>query len=212
MGSEMCIRDRANIGRAMHNLGVVATRMGDHSMALERYRAALDVLRKAGDRNLIALNLMSTGDALVRLGRPAEARAPLEQALAIAERHGYMLPALDARIVLAQAALATGETRAAAGHLAAAFDGASRHHFRSVLADGLVTAARLVLLLDPDSTEVAIDWCACVAGEGEISRTIRGDARRVLESLDAPHAVAAKGGGLDERVVAARKRVEAASR
>ncbi|QJR15563.1 ATP-binding protein [Usitatibacter palustris] len=202
----------ANIGRAMHNLGVVATRMEDHSTALERYRAALDVLRKAGDRNLIALNLMSTGDALVRLGRPADARSPLEQALAIAERHGYMLPGLDARIVLAQAALALGETHAAASHLSAAFDGAQKHHFKNVLGDALVTAARLALALDASASATALDWSAGVARDPEISRGVRSDALRLIEDLTASREIPEGSGGVDERIAAARKLVEGARR
>jgi len=57
---------------------VVAERMGNFALALERYREALDLFKRVGDRKMIAINLISTGDSLVRIGRPAEARAPLE--------------------------------------------------------------------------------------------------------------------------------------
>jgi hypothetical protein len=65
-----------------------------------------EVLLKVGDRNLIALNLMSTGDALVRLGQAGRGPRSARTGLRMAERDGHMLPALDAHIVLAQAALA----------------------------------------------------------------------------------------------------------
>lgn len=198
----------ANIGRAMHNLGVVATRAGDHSTALERYRAALEVLRKAGDRNLIALNLMSTGDALVRLGRAVEAREPLESALTMAQRDGNMLPALDARVVLAQAAIATGDAHAAAEQLAATFEAAGKHHFRNVLGDALVTAARLLLLVDPASPERPLEWSATVAKSEDLAETVRRDARELIDHLREASRAAPAGGKLDERVDEARAAVE----
>ena len=173
----------ANIGRGMHNLGVVATRRGDHAMALARYRDALEVLRKAGDRNLIALNLMSTGDALVRLGRPDEARLPLAQSLAMAERDGHMLPALDAHIVLAQAALALGEHEGAARHLVAALDGASRHHFANVLADAVVSCARLVAVGSPTQAARARGWAEDIARLPQTSVAVREEAQRVVDEI-----------------------------
>jgi predicted ATPase/DNA-binding SARP family transcriptional activator len=172
-----------NIGRAIHNLGAVATRMGDYARALERYRAALEYLRKVGDRNLIALNLMSQGDALVRLGRPDEARTVLDQALAMAERDGHMLPALDARIVLAQAAIAGGDISTAAGHLLATFDGARKHHFRNVIADAVVVGARLAATASPERRAAAIEWARAVEAMADVSVTVRRDARALVEEL-----------------------------
>jgi hypothetical protein len=59
----------------------------------------------------------------------------------MAERDGHMLPALDARIVLAQAAIDLGEPDEAAQHLAIALDGAREHHFANVLADAVVQSS-----------------------------------------------------------------------
>jgi predicted ATPase/DNA-binding SARP family transcriptional activator len=169
-----------NVGRAMHNLGVVATRMGDHASALSRYRAALEVLLRAGERNLIALNLMSTGDALVRLDRPEEARVPAGQALRMAERDGHMLPALDARIVLAQAAIALGEHAEAAQHLATALDGARENRFANVLADAIVATARLLAAARPQEKARALSWAADIARLPETSMAVRGDAEALI--------------------------------
>ncbi len=180
-----CWRDlqaTGNIGRGMHNLGVVSRRQGDHALALTRYQAALEVLRKAGDRNLIALNLMSTGDVLLRLGRPAEAREPALQALEMAERDGHMLPALDARIVLAQASLALGASADAARHLVIALEGALQHQFTNVLADAVVSTARLALVALPKMRPVALGWVRVIAASEEISTSIRRDAAALLEA------------------------------
>ena len=174
-----------NVGRAMHNLGVVATRMGDHASALPRYRAALEVLLKAGERNLIALNLMSTGDALVRMGRPAEARAPLDQSLRMAEHDGHMLPALDSRIVLAQAALALGERDEAARHLVIALDGAREHNFTNVLADAIVASAHVVATQGPAAERRALSWAADVARLPATSVAVREDAQALLAQSSA---------------------------
>lgn len=175
-----------NVGRAMHNLGVVATRMGDHASALARYRAALEMLLKAGERNLIALNLMSTGDALLRLGRAEEARGPARQALRMAERDGHMLPALDARIVLAQAAIDLGEPDEAAQHLAIALDGAREHHFANVLADAVVQSARLVALARPAEKARALAWAADIARLPEPSGAVREDAQALVAGIAPP--------------------------
>jgi predicted ATPase/DNA-binding SARP family transcriptional activator/tetratricopeptide (TPR) repeat protein len=199
-----------NVGRGMHNLGAVSTRMGDHARALERYRDALAVLLKVGDRNLIALNLMSTGDALVRLGRPAEARAPLDDALRMAERDGHMLPALDAHIVLGQAALALGEHNAAVHHVATAIDGAREHHFANVLADAIVTCARVVASLAPAKSADAISWAADVARLPETTALIRRDAERLLADY-APAANDAPPRALDALAVEARAALAAIS-
>ena len=172
----------ANVGRGMHNLGAVATRMGDHAVALDRYRAALEVLLKVGDRNLIALNLMSTGDALVRLERPAEARVPLEQALRMAERDGHMLPALDAHIVLGQAALALDERATAVHHIATAIDGASEHRFANVLADALIACARAIVTLAPAEALSALAWSDEIARRPDTTALVRRDAEELLAS------------------------------
>jgi tetratricopeptide (TPR) repeat protein len=172
-----------NVGRGMHNLGVVATRLGDHGSALARYRAAREVLLKAGDRNLIALNLMSTGDALVRLGRPEEARAPLRQALRMAERDGHALPALDSHIVLAQAAIDLGELAEAAQHLVTAIDGAREGRFTNVLADAIVNAARLAAAARPGDAARAAAWAHDVGRLPATSVTVRQDAESLVAAL-----------------------------
>jgi len=180
-----CWRDlhaTANIGRGMHNLGVVSRRQGDNATALTRYRAALEMLRKAGDRNLIALNLMSTGDVLLRLGRAAEAREPALQALEMAEHDGHLLPAMDARIVLAQAATELGDIADAAQHLVIALDAAEKHQFINVLADAILSSARLVLTAMPKKRKAALGWALEIVASNEVSASIRKDATVFCEA------------------------------
>lgn len=178
----------ANIGRGLHNLGVVSRRCGDHAEALKRYREALEVLRKSGDRNVIALNLMSTGDALLRLGQPAEAREVALQALEMAERDGHMLPALHARIVLAQATTQQGEHKEAARHLAIVLDAAFAHQHMRTLAEAIVTAARLTAAAVPAMREEALGWAREIAATEEGSASIRDDAEAFIASLDSTYA------------------------
>ncbi|MBL8523253.1 MAG: tetratricopeptide repeat protein [Betaproteobacteria bacterium] len=174
----------ANIGRGMHNLGVVSRRRGDNDTALTRYQAALEVLRKAGDRNLIALNLMSTGDVLLRLGRPAEAREPALQALEMAEHDGHLLPAMDARIVLAQAATELGDVAEAARHLLIALDAAEKHQFINVLADAVLSTARLAVAAKPATRLDALSWVCEIAASDRVSTSIRSDAVKFVELHD----------------------------
>jgi predicted ATPase/DNA-binding SARP family transcriptional activator len=169
-----------NIGRAQHNLGVVATRKGEHALALERYREALETLRRVDDRNLMALNLMSTGDALLRLGRPREALESAGQALEMAERDGHLLPALDARVVLAQACIETADPMGAARHLLRALEAIGSHRFPNVRADIVVTAARLVSEVAPLHLDAAQRWAHATSRLEEISPTIRKEAANFL--------------------------------
>jgi len=132
---------------------------------------------------------MSTGDALVRLGRPAEARVPLQHALRMAERDGHMLPALDAHIVLGQAALALGERAEAVDHIFTAIEGASEHRFANVLADALVTCGRVIVTLAPGEAPVALAWIDEIARRPDTTALVRRDA----EDLLAAHAGRAAG-------------------
>jgi hypothetical protein len=137
-----------NVGRGMHNLGAVATRMGDHAVALDRYRAALEVLLKVGDRNLIALNLMSTGDALVRLERPprracrSSRRCAWPSATATCCRR-WTRTSFSARRARAGRAREPRSTHRHGDRRR------SEHRFANVLADALIACARAIVTLAP---------------------------------------------------------------
>jgi predicted ATPase/DNA-binding SARP family transcriptional activator/predicted negative regulator of RcsB-dependent stress response len=176
--------DTANTARVLHNLGVMSLRRGDFATALDRYRTALPVLKKSGDRNLISLNLMSTGDALIRLDRPSEARDPAQEALEMAERDGHMLPALDARIVLANAATRMGGYSEAAHHLALVLDQAARHNYTNVLANAVVSVVKWMPAVAPERCGEANRWAHAVALSTEVSANIRDDARVCCAAVD----------------------------
>jgi tetratricopeptide (TPR) repeat protein len=63
-----------------NNLGVIAFTTGDPERALGYYRDALALQRRLGDGFGVAQSYSNIGEALIRLGRHAEARQQLEQA------------------------------------------------------------------------------------------------------------------------------------
>ena len=168
------------MGLAMHNLGVVAERMGDFALALERYRAAYDMFMRVGDRKMISINLMSTGDSLIRIGRPDDARAPLEEALRIAERDRHGLPVPYTQVMLAHAAVELGKPLEAADALSRAFEAAERDNFTDVLAEGVVGTARLLARLAPHRLGEALDLLEDILAVPNASARVRDDARALI--------------------------------
>jgi tetratricopeptide (TPR) repeat protein len=167
---------------AMHNLGVVSQRVGDYARALERYRTGLEGLKRVGDRKMISINLMSIGDSLVRIGRPEEARAPLVEALDIAERDGHALPVPYARMMLAHTEIVLGNPGEAARQVLLGFEEAERGSYTDVLAEGVVNTARLAVAMRLDSQSQALGWMRALAILPEASARVRDDARRILEA------------------------------
>lgn len=86
--------DLSGVGRAHRRLGLLHHWGADFESALTEYDAGLEAA--AGDPPLQARLRMARGAALQELGRPEEARADLERALALAEEAAE--PALLARV------------------------------------------------------------------------------------------------------------------
>ena len=195
------------MGLATHNLGVVAERMGNFALALERYRAALELFKRVGDRKMIAINLISTGDSLVRIGRPVEARAPLEEAIRIATRDEHSIPVAYAHVMLAHAAVTLGESGEAADQIDRAFDAAERGNFTDVQAEAVVGVARLIAAAAPAFAPQALAWMRAMAGLPRASARVRDDANHLIDVFSARGVEAAqvRGAGLEELVVAARE-------
>ena len=168
------------MGLAMHNLGVVAERMGDYALALERYRTAFDMFTRVGDRKMVSINLMSTGDSLIRIGRPDEALAPLEEALRIAERDRHGLPVPYTQVMLAHAAVARGKPLEGVDALSRAFETAEKNNYADVLAEAVVGAARLLLAHAPRERNEALSWVAAILELPNASARVRDDARAIL--------------------------------
>lgn len=74
------------------NLGVVALEMNQPTEAMERFTAALNTARRLGNREYEWRGHHNSGEALLALGRPAEAQAHLEEAVEIVEWMRRALP------------------------------------------------------------------------------------------------------------------------
>ncbi len=201
-------RSTRSTGLALHNLGVVAERMGDYARALERYRSAFDMFTRVGDRKMMSINLISTGDSLTRIGRPEEARAPLQEALRIAEHDGHALPIPYARVMMAHAEVTLGRYREAAQQLALAFDAAEKGNYKDVLAEGVVNAARLVSAAGPSGAAYALAWMRAILALPDVSARVRDDATALVEALTRRGTVepaAGNGGALADLVRESRR-------
>jgi CHAT domain-containing protein/tetratricopeptide (TPR) repeat protein len=164
------LAERANDGRTQEgvhrNLGNVAFLERDYEGALERHRRALAVSASVSDR--AHLQILMAKD-LVALGRGNEAaQAAAEAEVFAAETDSDVLRA-GALSAAGRAQLATGDTTAAAGNLAAAAALFDRLDLRSDHADalhGLALAARAA-----NRTSEAIEYGAAALREVETLRT-----------------------------------------
>jgi tetratricopeptide (TPR) repeat protein len=78
------IGDRRTEGVALHLLANVSAAEGDDVAAERGYAGALELRRRIGSRDGVSATLASRGALLARLGREAEARADLDEALTLA--------------------------------------------------------------------------------------------------------------------------------
>ncbi len=99
---------------ALGNRGLVATLLGDLPGALECFDAAAPVLVKASDTRWAIMEL-DRCFALLAAGLHAEAHASAKAAVAIFEARAMRTDLAEARLTLAEAALASGDTAAAIG-------------------------------------------------------------------------------------------------
>jgi len=85
MGNERS--DTAVLRGALRSLGLLRWHQGRHSEALEITRRALDVDRACGDQVAVAVDLTNLGSILKAIGDYPQARAKLEEALAMPALH-----------------------------------------------------------------------------------------------------------------------------
>ncbi len=163
---------------------------------------------RVGDRKMISINLMSTGDALIRIGRPDEALGPLEEALRIAERDRHGLPVPYTQVMLAHAAVARGQPDEAADALARAFESAARNNYADVLAEAVVGTARLIARHAPARRERARELLAGILGLPHASARVRDDARALIADLPPAPAGAAPAATLPALVGRARSALD----
>ena len=158
-----------------------------------------------------SINLISTGDSLTRIGHPEEARAPLQEALLIAEHDGHALPIPYARVMMAHAEVTLGRHREAARQLALAFDAAEKGNCKDVLAEGVVNAARLVAVAVPGGAASALAWMRAILALPDASARVRDDANALVETLakrGEAESSAGNGGALTDLVRESRRAIQ----
>ncbi len=107
--------DERHAVAARLGLGVTYRLMGRAGDALERLRGVPEFYDEAGDVGGRALALICRGEALIALGRRAEAQVPLDEALTIAAEAHLPYPTFLARAGLARLFAAAGRHTEAIG-------------------------------------------------------------------------------------------------
>lgn len=102
------------------NLGIACSSVNDHESALRWVQTARDLVQPTGWPFITAWTLMQAASVLVGLGRPAEAKAWLEQGLPLFARHEGTRNHVLAQQVMGEACLALGEDAQALAWLQAA--------------------------------------------------------------------------------------------
>ena len=105
--------------RALSDLGRLAHLGGDADGALAFHRQALRLRTEVGNPQAQATSLIAIGRTLTGIGRPADARVALDEALALAQEIGAEPRAAQAHAALADACEADGDLAAAVAHLRA---------------------------------------------------------------------------------------------
>jgi len=82
------------------NVGNLLFDQDRNEEALPYYQRAVELARKVGNDPLLTMALTSLGTTLVRLGKPAEARASIEESIAICQRIGRTRGLLHNHIAL----------------------------------------------------------------------------------------------------------------
>lgn len=120
-------------------LGIVATRRGDHRSARSHYESALALDERAGTVEGTALSLSHLGNALLELGETDTAGEIFARALALAERADRLSTIGRSQIGLARVRKLRGEREGAAVAAAAAV-----HSFTRLGMEEMVKQARLI--------------------------------------------------------------------
>lgn len=148
------VAGRVDAVRVAAQRGLVLSRTGHYEAALSAYRAALPVLRRAGDFRFVALVLLNRGALRAWRGETAAATRDLQECLALAREHKLALLAADAAHNLGYAAARAGDVPAAL----AAFDRAERMPGITPAQGAITWLDRAQTLLDARlATEAALD-------------------------------------------------------
>jgi tetratricopeptide (TPR) repeat protein len=98
--------------RALNNMGMVFSALGEYEEALAHYKSALKLDQALGDRSHIAQKLGNIGQCYSDLGDVDRAESYLGKALKLAEQTGDLAAAAEAAVSLGQAKLQRGHARA----------------------------------------------------------------------------------------------------
>jgi tetratricopeptide (TPR) repeat protein len=104
-------------GRVLHRRGIVLWNIGRHAEALEDFRQAITVLRRAGDDVWTARALGARGNVYMTMGLTARADADFQAADRIFARTGQVLEAIYPLQNRAEAATVAGDLPAALAYL-----------------------------------------------------------------------------------------------
>jgi DNA-binding SARP family transcriptional activator len=173
--------------------------------AADRFARALDAVKGSGGRDGLLVEgslLLATGDALMRAGEPAAARAAFDEAGALARRRGDAALLAEAALGFAGLGVAIVELdKAAIERLEAALDAVADPLLRSRL------QARLAVELyyAPDRTR-----SEALSAEAVATARAAGDPSALASALNARHVALWRPDRVKERLAAAGEMVEAA--
>ena len=109
--------DRGGVGRALHNLGLVAQDRNDHRGAIAQFEASIDVSRTLGDDFVLASDLAGLGYSAMESGDLRRAARLLEEANVIRRRLGDMLGLARSLTMLGTVAARAGDRERSAALL-----------------------------------------------------------------------------------------------
>lgn len=155
------------------NLGIACSSVNDHENALSWVQTARDLVQPTGWPFITAWTLMQTASVLVGLGRPAEAKAWLEQSLPLFAGHEGTRNHVLAQQVMGEACLALGENAGALGWLQAALAAA-----RSLDQGDLIVSTQCQHALALARLQ-RLEEALAAAQDGLVVAQARGDTRRV---------------------------------
>jgi len=104
--------------RILYDLGSELAHQGDFEGAVERFQLAIALSQKLGSQKLEGLTLWQYGDALLSMGRPADAVAHLRTAIRLVYESAYAVAEKWIFIKAAEAAYKCGHPKIALGLLA----------------------------------------------------------------------------------------------
>jgi tetratricopeptide (TPR) repeat protein len=99
--------------RALNNMGIVFSALGEYEEALAHYKSALKIDQALGERSGIAVKLCSIGQCYSDIGDVDRAESYLTRAMKVAEQTGDLSAAADAAVSLGQCKMQRNDVKGA---------------------------------------------------------------------------------------------------